>query len=304
MSFPFTRLPVELAHEIVRISAAPDYQVPTAKRPTSYATALSLASTSHALRRLTMPHLLHTIVLESTAQTLSFISSLSFQRRLDRRSPLALDYSKLVRQFWCSECWEDHGPDGELDYAALYKIIRGVDLLGLSFYALHLLYNALDSSEADPRRDWKCQKIIFTGANPRWNPLRISHSGVDWMGRITHLMFWIPPPVPSEEPTSVPHWVAEIPFSDFTSLTHMAFPPISNDLSVPVEMVAHVAKGSDFTPAVFREWATSRKHGVVIPFQSPPICRVGEAQVRWEVPFVMGEASRIWAEADRLTKDA
>ncbi|KAJ7690762.1 hypothetical protein B0H17DRAFT_1201590 [Mycena rosella] len=114
MPFPFTLLPTELALEIIRVASLPDYGDATTPRP-SYATALSMAAVSHGIRSATMPHLLHGVVLSSSPQVLCFIQSILLQKQFSASSsPLALDYPKLVRRFWSTECWEplmDDSPD-------------------------------------------------------------------------------------------------------------------------------------------------------------------------------------------------
>ncbi|KAJ6449629.1 hypothetical protein DFH09DRAFT_893720, partial [Mycena vulgaris] len=232
MSFPFTFLPTELALEIVRVAASlPNYEDVIAPRP-SYATALSMASVSHAMRSATMPHLLHSVVLASSPQVLSFIDSILLQKQFYTSSALALDYTKLVRRFWSTVCWEaltDDSPDYCINYAALYEVVRGVDSLGLDFRSLHLLYNGLASPGADPARDWQCRRVTFAGSFPRWKPLTSTMEGTAFLSRITHLTLWIPthtypwlPPPTQESP--VPRWIQDIPFSAFQNLTHLAFP--------------------------------------------------------------------------------
>ncbi|KAJ7502931.1 hypothetical protein B0H11DRAFT_1630180, partial [Mycena galericulata] len=232
MAFPFTLLPTELALKIIHVATLPSYEDTTAPRP-SYATALSLSSVSHAMRSATMPHLLHSVVLATSPQVFSFIDSIILQKQLAAsHSPLALDYPRLVRRFWSNECWEalmEDEPEYCINYGALYEVIRGVDSLGLNFRSLHLLYNGLSSPGADPARDWKCHHVTFAGALPRWNPLTSNTGGMAFLSRITNLTLWIPthchpwlPAPPHDSP--VPSWIAEIPFTSFPDLTHLAFP--------------------------------------------------------------------------------
>ncbi|KAJ7244168.1 hypothetical protein B0H12DRAFT_991022, partial [Mycena haematopus] len=228
-SFPFTHLPAELALEIIRVASLPDYGDVTASRP-SYATAVSMASVSHFMRSATMPHLLHSVVLATSPQVLSFIDAILLQKHLaTTNSPLALDYLKLVRRFWSTECREARvtdSPDYCIDYAALYEVIRGVDSLGLDFHALHLLYNGLASPNADPAQDWKCRRVILAGSHlPRWKPLTSSMEGMIFLSRISHLTLWVAEDddLP-DETRRVPEWVDNVPFKFFPALTHFAIP--------------------------------------------------------------------------------
>ncbi|KAJ6495736.1 hypothetical protein C8R47DRAFT_959440, partial [Mycena vitilis] len=233
MVFPFTLLPTELALEIVRLASLPDCADTTMPRP-SYATALAMASVSHAMRNATMPHLLHTVILASSPQVFSFIDSILLQKRLAASSSaLALDYPKLVRRFWSTECWEavmDDSPDYCINYNALYEVIRGVDSLGLNSRSLHLVYNGLSSAGADPAQDWTCRHLTISGSSPpRWRPLTSSLEGMAFLACITHLTLWIPTQnlpwlLPTQDESRIPRWIEEIPLSSFHSLTHLAFP--------------------------------------------------------------------------------
>ncbi|KAJ7496966.1 hypothetical protein FB451DRAFT_1209422 [Mycena latifolia] len=320
MVFPFTLLPTELALEIIRVASLPAYEDPTTPRP-SYATALSLASVSHTMRSATMPHLLHSVVLSSSPQVLSFIDSILLQKHFSTSSSaLALDYTKLVRRFWSTECWEplmDDPPDYCIDYGVLYEVIRGVDSLGLNFRSLHLLYNGLTSPGVDPAKDWECRHVTFAGSLPRWKPLTSNTEGMAFLSRITHLTLWIPthgnpwlPPPTQENP--VPHWIRDIPFSSFRNLTHLAFSLLSSGVPtrhksnplvfrVPTEVLVYVA--SSPSASVFRDWALGEEplvHGVVVPFRASPSCLVGNKDLGWEFPFMWGESDGAWSKAGRL----
>ncbi|KAJ7717830.1 hypothetical protein DFH07DRAFT_860941 [Mycena maculata] len=322
MAFRFTILPTELALEIIRVASLPSDEDATAPRP-SYATALALSSVSHAMRSATMPHLLHSVILATSPQVLCFIDSILLQREFAAfASPLTLDYPLLVRRFWSNECWEplmDDEPEYCINYGALYEVIRGVDSLGLNFRSLHLLYNGLTGPEADPVKDWKCRHVTFAGALPRWNPFKSTPGGIAFLSHITHLTLWIPthdypwlPAPPCDSP--VPAWVADIPFSSFSDLSHLAFPLLSkliptthknNPLvfQVPTEMLAYVAPcpTEDFNPAIFGAWALGSdplSHGVVVPFRTLPSCRIGNSELGWEFPFMWGESDDTWAELE------
>ncbi|KAJ6497722.1 hypothetical protein C8R45DRAFT_137239 [Mycena sanguinolenta] len=321
MAFSFTHLPTELALEIVRVASLPDYDDFTAPRP-SYATAVSMASVSHAMRSATMPHLLHTVVLASSPQVLSFIDAILLQKHLaTASSPLSLDYPKLVRRFWTSECWEAHmgdSPDYRIDYAALYEVIRGVDSLGLNFRALHLLYNSLASPNADPARTWKCRRVILAGSSlPRWKPLTSSTEGMIFLSRITHLTLWITADhlLPLRDETRrVPHWIDDMPFVFLLALTHLAFPLRSHaadgvtgnsEIQAPTGILVYIApiNSSDFTPCDFRQWALSSdplRHGALVPFRHSVLVSGVANELGWQFLFMAGEADAAWMHGDRL----
>ncbi|KAJ6576836.1 hypothetical protein B0H10DRAFT_2101723 [Mycena sp. CBHHK59/15] len=295
MMFPFSRLPTELALEIVRVAALPSYEDKAAPRP-SYATARSLAAVSHAIRSATMPHLLHSVVLASPTQALYFIDAILLQKQLSARSsPLALDYTALVRRFWSTECWEPMMDDlryYDPDYGALYEIIRGVDALGLNFRALNVLYNGLASACADPVRDWTCRRVTFAGELSRWRPLTSNTAGLAFLGHVTHLTLWIPTHDDPPQPSPVPSWVQAVPFAAFHSLTHVAFPLLTNRRR-------HKGwRGRKFFYVPPSDDPLSR--GVVVPLRVLPSCLGESPDLGWETPFILGESDGVWADADQL----
>ncbi|KAJ7818216.1 hypothetical protein B0H14DRAFT_3474049 [Mycena olivaceomarginata] len=306
MAFPFTLLPTELAHEIICIAALPDYDDASAPRP-SYATAVSMASVS--------------VVLASSPQVLSFIESILLQKHLSASpSRLALDYPKLVRRFWATECWEplmEHSPDYYINSGALYKILCGVDSLGLHFRSLHLLYNGLASAGADPARDWTCTHVTLAGSLPRWKPLTSSTEGLLFLSRISHLTLWISTErAPPMHESRVPSWIEDVPFWALPNLTHFAFPLRAEchqaGCQVPTETLVYVAPMSvDFKPSVFCEWALDDDpvgHGVVVPFlRSPPVPRVvnnraADVELGWESAFMAGESEAGWEAGEQASQ--
>ena len=235
MTFPFTDLPIELALDIITIAACPDSTPSndlTCTRPL-HTTALTLASVSRSMYRYTMPHLLHTVACCKTDQLKLFIRSFHDQRCRLPGSALALDYPKLVRRFWATGIWESLvNNDNDIDYRALYDIIRGVDCLGISFHSLHLIYNALECAHRDPTASrWDCHRLILCGSHWRWSPLSSTAEGVAFLKHITHLALW----VPHHDGTGVakrtkitPCWATGIPFSLMPSLCQFSFPLLSS----------------------------------------------------------------------------
>ncbi|KAK7057525.1 hypothetical protein R3P38DRAFT_2841491 [Favolaschia claudopus] len=314
MSFPFTRLPPELALEVVRFASAPDCDAPSAALRPSYATAASMAAVSYDMRRATMPHLLHTVILSTTDQTLSFIDSIILQKQFAASSSrLTLDYTKLVRRFWCTEVRARLMDDTDytINYGALYEIIRGVDSLGMDMTnCLHLLYGGLSSPQADPERDWTCRRLTFAGAHPRWNPLTSTLEGSILFSRITHLTLWISTDDDdvSEGQSRAPLWLKNVPFASFRNLSHLAvlLPPKNDDTNTnpisPPEMLVCVAPASlaRFEAQMLRERVSNDDifaHGVVLP-----ICNDYSVS-RSEFWFMARESEAAWAQMDRLRTD-
>ncbi|EDR08833.1 ectomycorrhiza-regulated small secreted protein [Laccaria bicolor S238N-H82] len=103
MHFAFTDLSIELALEILRLASAPVIVsdetafIGKSTKTSYYSTALALASVSYAIRQVTMPYLLHTVVLRSTSNVHAFINALRLQEEYSQcSSRLQLDY-KMIR---------------------------------------------------------------------------------------------------------------------------------------------------------------------------------------------------------------
>ncbi|KIK09202.1 hypothetical protein K443DRAFT_127643 [Laccaria amethystina LaAM-08-1] len=112
MHFAFTNLSIELALEIVRLASAPVIVsdetafIGWSKSPKTsyYSTALAIASVSYTMRQVTMPYLLHTVVLHSTSNVHAFINALRLQEEYSQcGSRLRLDYKTLMRRLWSTE---------------------------------------------------------------------------------------------------------------------------------------------------------------------------------------------------------
>ncbi|TFK44873.1 hypothetical protein BDQ12DRAFT_673732 [Crucibulum laeve] len=313
--FPLTELTTELALEIIRLAATPAPDENLHRRRGYYSTALSLCSVSSTIRRATMPYLLHTIILSSSSDVLSFIDSLRLQKQhMFHGSRLAVQYSHFVRRFWSTECWEplvDSHAHDMLDYTTLYDVIRGVESLGLNFLSLHLLYNGLSAPLSNPREDWFCRRVTLAGLFWRWKPLTSTSEGLAFLRQITHLNLWIPdhqidPLSPNRSP--IPRWVEQVPFALMPNLIHFSCPLLTNQklqlghnpYYTPTEVIVYAVDLSctlDHDPTVFLQWASAPDplaYGVVLPFRTPilpPDC--AHEDWRWEVAYLQGQEDRM-----------
>jgi hypothetical protein len=323
--FPFTELSVELAYEIIRFAALPDWYETEKPR---YAAAVALSSVSHSVRRAAMPHLLHTVSLTSASQVLAFVDSVQLQHHHRKNmAPLSLDYSKYVKRLWCRECWEDLSPNfPSINYRMLHEIMQNADSLGLDFNCLHLLYNALASWDTDPLLYWKCTKITLTGELWRWRPLTMTPEGSAFLAKITHLVLWMP----SENPPSfagkgatvcearVPEWIQQVPFSSFSSLQRVAFPLASRPtfhacpgftFCKTIRMLVYTApQSTNHDPNIFKEWAMSRDpaaRGMIvnIPMEQNTTME-GGSKANWEDAYLRGVGDRLWNRADHTRAEA
>lgn len=319
MPFQFTQLPTELALNIIHLAALSSVDQPLKSPRPYYSTALSLSLVSSAVRRATMPYLLHTVVLSSSSHLLAFIESILIQRNhRSTNSRLSLDYTRLVRRLWSTECWEpvvDEEPDHPLNYSALYEIIRGVKSLGLDFRSLHLLYNGLASANANPTVDWECRQVTLAGPLWRWRPLTSTTEGMAFLTQITHLVLWIPNhetlPVPVGR--LIPHWVEYVPFNLMKSLTHFACPllrnrkqlPGRNASFAPTEMVIYtVPPAKSAASSLIREWVLGGdplQHGIPVSLDLATLSSDEWPEgLIWELAYLQGEGDGAWARAEKV----
>ncbi|KAH7911318.1 hypothetical protein BJ138DRAFT_1150943 [Hygrophoropsis aurantiaca] len=176
-TFPFTHLSTELALEIIRIAAVPDFSLLGSRSSTSphpkksiskrnpYAPALNFCRVSHAVRAVALRVLIHTVVLTRPEDVIAFIHALRIQKyHKCMRLPLAVDYTKFIRRIWIGQCWDappsapdcrpmsmmqlinaDSSAGSDIDYTLLAPILFSARELGLDFSCLHVLYHSLEA---------------------------------------------------------------------------------------------------------------------------------------------------------------
>nr|GAT57824.1 predicted protein [Mycena chlorophos] len=311
---PFPPLPDELVLEIIRFAAQPQYSCDAsvnnqARRP-SYSAGLRLARVSPAFRRAAMQTVLDTVMLATSEQLLAFIAAIKLQNAwCEASSPLALDYPQFVRRLWCAECiepLEDHPPDYFIDYAALYPVLRSADVLGFHFDSLHLLYNALSSSVANPEHDWTCPRLVLTGS-PRWNPLKSTAGGAACLSRITHLTLWYDRPWVSSIQLLGAPLDREVHVEWFPGLTHLAItlPPSQKPVmqeagdvyEVPMRVLVYANSNFGTIGDMLRHSDAGQRTTTIC--QARGRCDgSGKWSLEWDVPFMMGDAEAAWTEAN------
>ncbi|RDB25336.1 hypothetical protein Hypma_007568 [Hypsizygus marmoreus] len=313
MTFNFTGLPTELALEIIRLAATPNYEERSSSRRPYYATALSLASVSYAVRQATMRHLLHTVVLSTHRDHIAFNQTLYLQSRFAfADSRLALDYPKLVRKFWSTQCWapvvEDR-PEARLNYAAFYGIMRNAECIGLHGRSMHLLHEALSSNGSQPTQVWSCRRVIIIGPW-RWKPLTSTPEGLAFLRQITHLAACLSIDK-SFTSQIIPPGVQEIPFALMPNLTHFAYPLLRNrtqeedSFCTSTEMIAYVVPPQNSVSAqpLIRQWLCSPDalaHGFAVPFREMLQSSDALEDLWWERVFLQGDVDSAFVKADRM----
>lgn len=303
MAFQFYQLPVELTLEIARLAASPPLN-PESDSASMYATARALALASFDLRKAAMPHLLHTVVLNSQDSLNKFLQTLCLQKRLAaHRSRLRLDYPHLVRRMWTSRCWEPILTSAHT-HALLEEILCNAHALGFTFVSYHLLYDTLGAIVYDPEQ-WSCRRLTFAGDNLRWNPLTSTANGIAFLRRLTHLTIWLPEDdtigptyVSHLDPDyRVPNWVKKIPFEYMSDLTHFAFTLVGTPRAPTTAIVVYVLTPNlllQHDATVFRAWATSGDpvaYGKIVDIDlthSP-----GVRGLNWGMAFLKGE-NDVW----------
>lgn len=332
MHFAFTDLSIELALEILRLASAPvtvsdetafiSWSTGKSTKTLYYSTTLALASVSYAMRQVTMPYLLYTVVLRSTSNLHAFINALRLQEEHSQcSSRLRLDYKRLVRRLWSTECLEsvvdDRAHSGPTDYTVLYPILSGLSSLGLNFRSLSLLYNGLaHAASLNFAQEWKCRHVTLAGPMVRWKPLTSTPEGLAFLGQITHLTLWIPehtpasgfPPSPppfSESP--VPRWVQTAPFVYMPNLTHFACPLVLRDAEYEFsQMVVYRVPPGSHDPALLRQWVLGGEplvHGVVVQADVPRSNKLYEDYFdssSWERAYMQARNESIWKEAEKV----
>lgn len=263
MQFSLSRLPLELALDILRLAACPeDYQHQI------YKTASSLALVSHAIRRAVMPHLLHTVILSTQAHVKLFIRTVQQQQHLANiGSSLSLNYSHYIRRLWSTQCWEPlvHYSTHRTNYNILYPIFAGAESMGFNFNSLHLLYEVLGGLFSDSLPNWKCQRATFAGTSPMWNPIMSTTAGLSFLRQLTHLTVWIPNDDGDGSASDsnlhlIPDWVQKVPFELMPNLIYFAFSLVYSPGSSVVTILRYTlpaAASHDQNSSIFRSWAMS-----------------------------------------------
>lgn len=272
MSFPFSQLPIELGLDIFQIAASPARQSDQSSPHQVYATARALAAVSHHVRQVTMPHLLYTVILNSHKSLNKFIQTLQQQKELaSMGSRLQLDYSSLVRHFWCSRCWEPMLQESAISnygYDLLGEVFHRTETLGFTFISHHLLYGILGGQYGPDARDWSCKRLTLAGKNPRWNPLISTTPGQAFLRQLTHLTMWLPTEGTSRSSQThqldlrlrVPNWIQRVPFEFMPSLTDFAFTLMSEPSMTTTSIVVYTIPPhlrQQQSSIIFRTWAKS-----------------------------------------------
>lgn len=311
--FPILSLPIELFLEIIAYAASPEFNDGDVDvvRP-SYSAAIALARVSHLMYQHTMPHLLHTVILNSERDLALFARAVQYQHQ--RQGRLRLDYPSLVRRFWCSESYEAIiDRNNYIDYSSLYQVISRAESIGMPFYGMHLLYNGLASDGANPDKDWKCCRIAFEGRFIRWKPITSSYEGATFLKKITHLCMWVPYHDLSSislQEYPVAEWVKDIPFRMMTNLRQFSFPLLVDRrrhegprrIGYPTMVVYCAPYGKVFDPVTLKDWATSPKfqtYGRQVKLQKVPQLAPSDTGA-WTAGYVLDETERIWKEVDKM----
>jgi hypothetical protein len=261
MHLSLSRLPLELALEILRLAACPeDHQQDI------YKTACSLALVSHAIRQIVMPHLLHTVILSTQADVKLFTRTVRQQKHFANiGSSLSLNYSHYVRRLWSTQCWEALQITHRTNYSILYPIFAGTESMGFNFNSLDLLYEVLGGLFSNSLPGWQCQRVTFAGTSPMWNPITSTTAGLSFLRQLTHLTVWIPNhdsygPASDPNPYLIPDWVQKVPLELMPNLIYFAFSLVHNPGSSVVTILAYTLPtpaSQDQNASIFRSWAIS-----------------------------------------------
>jgi len=159
-----------------------------------YGPALSLCTISHTFRREAMRHILRCVILLTTSDVRRFTNALRLQRNhRETGSPLALDYTALVKHLWCRRCEWRRFAEGRkaIDYSLWHDVIANLEFLGIEHDALPLLCHTLALSQQHNAAPWRCSKVVFCGSDWTWHILTSTKEGLAFLSRITHLQCWL-----------------------------------------------------------------------------------------------------------------
>lgn len=302
MPFPFTRLPLELAAEVIALASSGDPSSNIQTRNEIYGTACSLSLVSTGVRHLAMPHLLRTVILPTQDTIDLFLRTLEDQRSLPPSlSRLKLDYTKLVRRFWSSQCWEpfvEQPQSRYKDYRPFYDIFANAQELGFDFRSVHLLYEVLKGVPSEPLPNWKCRRVTFAGDIPRWNSLILTSFGLAFFRELTHLTIWAPVgnPIQLFPDGGVPSWIHTVPFDQMPKLRAISFSLVHHEGLVSMPLLTYTLPPPPDTPeegpVIFSTWATSDEpisHGSLRHITFDPSFSGHTPPTSWEKAFYRGQ---------------
>ncbi|KAF8911476.1 hypothetical protein CPB84DRAFT_1761905 [Gymnopilus junonius] len=303
MVIPLSHLPIELALEILRLACCAEGGHEDSQWPQSrakiYKTASTLALVSPEVRRGVMPHLLHTVVLNSQASVTFFLRTVDQQRKLNSiGSRLKLDYTKYVRRIWSTECYQPFAEHPEMplhDYRLLYDLFGKVQTLGFNFKSLHLLYEVIGGSQPDSLASWTYKRVTFAGTLPMWNYITSTSAGLSFLNHITHLTIWstvysVFGDTPSDAHT-VPNWMRNVPFHLMPNLRHFAFSLIRAKGSTTTPVLVYTLPSTE-SPKIFLDWAVAPdplKHGSLIHVNVVQPAGGVVSDSSWELAYYRGE---------------
>ncbi|KAF8845950.1 hypothetical protein BDN67DRAFT_1006457 [Paxillus ammoniavirescens] len=215
--FPFSRLSVDLALSIIDFTATPDFQS-TSDNP--YACGLALCRVSKAVRRATLPRMLHTVLLTRTGSLTKFVAALRTQKSFSlANQSMFVDYTVHVRRIWIGHfpdtppsapiaCNFFDAPSSEpdIDFSLLAPVLLGAPSLGLDFLSVSLLHDCLkwawqhqapasgeDDMDASTSSEcsmlpWRTSTLALTGCFSRWLPFTSTSEGSAFLASLASLI--------------------------------------------------------------------------------------------------------------------
>jgi len=315
MSFNLAGLPLELIFEILRLGATPALAVDCNNRILEediYSCARALALVCSNVRQVVMPHLLHTVVLNSDRSLNLFLRTLKIQISWARQgSRLRLNYTELVRHIWSSACYEPLLLQHNWAYPSydlLWNIFRNSQTIGFNFAAIHLLYEVITATPYNTTfNDWTCSRVTFAGYIPRWNAITSNSRGMEFLQQITHLTVWAPHhDIASPQPEGViPNWFYKLPFQFIPRLQKLSFTLVGPQDAPTTPVLIYTLPSSDNgTPAdTFQTWARSSdplSWGQVFHLNVPYRVDVNvdmdarDLAYKWEMAYYLGQ-NDVWS---------
>ncbi|KAF9235269.1 hypothetical protein BU15DRAFT_17332, partial [Melanogaster broomeanus] len=218
LTFPFSHLSIELALNIIELAAIPDFYSTSPANP--YACALALSRVSKAVRRATLPVMLHTVLLPRRRRVVKFVAALRIQSGFALANrPLFVDYATSIHRIMIGPC-PDPPPSApmasrffrassreSIDFSLLAPVLLSAPSLALDFQSALLLCDCLNwawqhhgpgsgedgvgmGASLQRSRSPLAHRPRFTllGSAARWRPFTSTPEGSAFLASLSHLL--------------------------------------------------------------------------------------------------------------------
>ncbi|KAG1848449.1 hypothetical protein F4604DRAFT_1535926, partial [Suillus subluteus] len=207
-----SNLPLEILLMILEDAAEPMFsQKEKYDDKNPYATALSLCLVSQLVRRITLPKLLHTILLRRSHSVGMFANALRIQKAYAvEKSDLFFDYTSVVQRIWIGNSLEYQLQDSELapEISVLVPVLLAAPALAIDCCYLQLVIQSVEDASTsceNPNVDngpsffpGKTQSLMIMGHTTSSRIFQTVQKGSGFLASIPHLTYLIDLPFDSD----------------------------------------------------------------------------------------------------------